>query len=388
MKYEEIHQVLYSAIRNGKHLKVRKKGYLHQTLRLVYIILFKKRHPVPLNAKRSLINDCPENIPLNFNGSEFNEIRISYQHPYLKLIFVIEIFLNLAFLFKLIPLQKFLFWISEILATFLIKRYKVRAILCGHPTILMTFFGILIKKNNGLVITAQHGIYSLGDYQVLWFEKNVATHVMVYGKYFGKLYIKQGTSPENIVIGSPYFDSAWTIGENPTKKIHINNRKVLFLGQQLYKISDSVFQTYNDFISKLILFYKSKNITIYYKPHPRESINSSLNKINQNDLKMISSIDSPDEFDIFYSVNSSLLLELYLQKNVCFQVNISIPDFNYDFFDSYTGIPLIDIEMIKNHLDIDSYFFYYDDNYINVQKPDTMGKKIENILSNIKELPQ
>lgn len=389
MTKKEINFILYSAIRNDTHLAIRNKGYIHQTFRLVYIILFKKKVKGNYNHKSAtVINDAPSNIPLNFKKINLNELVLSYTNPHSKKLFFIEIFLNLAFLIRIRWIQKILIDISQRLTKSFLNKNNIKALVCGHPTILMTFIGYQLKKERGYVITAQHGIYSLGDYKVLWFEKEIATHVLVYGKYFKELYEKQGTPKNNLIIGSPYFTSTWEASEKKEATITFKNNKVLFLGQQLYKMSNVVFEPYNEFISQLISFYQNKNIDVYYRPHPRESLTDSLTKENLASLVIDQDKEKIDEFDIYYSVNSSLLLELYLQKKICFQVNIQISDINYDHFYPYTGIPLVAVENIENHLSLANYIFKYDKDYINLQDHNSMSLAIEEILSHIQDTPQ
>src|SRR5690606_14020736 len=122
-----------------------------------------------------------------------------------------------------------------------------------------------------------------------------------------------------------------------------------------------------NFIGNLIELYSSLGKTIVYKPHPREKIEDTLTKENLENLKFYNSHMAPvDMFDIFYSVNSTLLVELYVKKKKCFQILIYIKDLPYDDFSNYTGIPTVKYENISYHLTADNYSFFYDTKYLNV----------------------
>ena len=339
MSNNDIDKILYSAIRNKTHLKIRRKSYFRQALKLLYLVIFKYPDKPKLNQNYStVLNDLPQK-QYDFQGFKVNNIRLNYNYPEFKSLFFIEILLNIAFLVNIKLFQHFLFLISKIQVLKFISKYNVTALLCGHPTILMTFIAYYLNLHNKEVITVQHGVYSLTSYKVLWFEKNLATKIIVYSEMFKNLYNSQGINAGKIYIGTPDFKHNFK--QNKTDILivseNLKNSKIIFLGQQLYKISNQVFEVYNDFLARLIEYYKEKNIHLYYKPHPRENIQESLNSENIEKIVLFNNKDSLFEnFDIFYSVNSSLLLEAYLQKKICYQAEIPISDLKYDFFNTHT----------------------------------------------------
>jgi hypothetical protein len=376
----EINKILYSGIRNSNHHKIRRKGFIRKILKTAYILLLKhpKRH-LHNNIQGSILNDAPQKdwVP---NDSQLKVLIFNENKEEVRPLLYIEMLLLFSFLFNVKILQKIIFRIAETKALNLIKNRNIEHLICGHPTILMTFIGFYLAKLDKNVITLQHGIYNLNEYKVLWFEKNIATHVIVYGYYFKELYQSQGVNEKNIIIGNPYFKSEIGVKERITLPLEIKNKKAVFLGQQFYKVCPNIFQSYNTVMSDLADFLIKKNIELYYKPHPREDIRKSLSEENISKINFFRDNKDSDyflnEFDLYYSINSTLLLETYLNKKICFQLNISY-NINLDKFNKYSGIPFVDSENLNKHLDQKNFEFYYDPKYLNIsQTPRDSGLKI------------
>lgn len=380
----DIDNLLYSALRSNKHFKVRQKSYLKRGLQLVYLYITVPSKKYPLR-KKTILNYLNKTY-IDFTGVDLSEeFKFDLEESQLKPLYIVELLLIISFLLNVKFLQKFLFRIASNVTFRTIKTRTIESLICGHPDLLISFLGYCLKMYNKEVITVQHGIYNISSYEVLWWEKEVATKVIVYGEDFKNLYVSQRVKEENVIIGNPYFGSVITSSDTGCADLQLKNKKVIFLGQQLYKISESVFSGYNNFLHNFILYFEQFGVEIVYKPHPREDINKSLSSSNIEKLTIYNKRGKPrdlyQDFDFYYSVNSSILIELYLQKKICFQVEIPIDDFSYDDFKDYTGIPLVNIHTLDEHLNYD-YKFYYDRSYLNIQKEHNkyMVKLISQIL--------
>ena len=366
-----IDNLLYSAIRSDKHLMVRKKSYFKRALQLIYLYgSVKKKKYFPENRKVVLNYLDKSYIDFkDFEGSQ--KYKFDLETSELKPLYIAELLIIAAFLLNFKKAQRFFLNASINIIVNLIKSRKIEALICGHPDLLISFLGFCLEKEKKEVITVQHGIYSLSSYEVLWWEKEIATTIIVYGQEFKELYITQGVQPEKVKLGTPYFNSSFNQRESQCVKPNIIKGKVIFLGQQLYKISDMVFDGYNEFISSLINYYENREVEVYYKPHPREDIQQSLTSANISALKIYEKEGKPEDlynnFDLYFSVNSSILIELYLQQKICYQVDITIGDFEYDNFKNFTGIPMVNIQTLANKLEIEKYHFHYSPDYLNIQ---------------------
>lgn len=365
----EVKNLLYSAIRSKKHLTERRKAYFRRAISIFYLFFLTKsgqnRSDIPiLNfLGPSYLDFDEEDTKKDLKVTNVNEQKTLLIS---ELLLIFSFFLNIRFLQKIL-----LAWAQNIVFKF-IKRNNVKVLIAGHPDLLISFLGFCMKKLDKKIVTVQHGIYNLSSYNVLWWEKEVASTIILYGESFAKLYESQGVDPTKILIGNPYFGSSFNSYEKLETEIRFNKKRVIFLGQQLYKISDSVFKGYNNFLSMLIDFYQTKGVQVYYKPHPREDCSQSLSPKNLKYLKFYKEKGKSDElfldFDIYYSVNSSILIEIYLKKKICFQVDVPINDFTYDRFYEYTGIPLVSKDSLESHLNINEYLFFYASNYLNIAK--------------------
>lgn len=367
----DIDNLLYSAIRSKKHLRVRRKSYFKRALQLIYLyISVNNLKQFPKNKK--VVLNFLNNSYIDFNEFKKNdEYEFNLEESQLKPLYIAEFIIIVAFLLNFKIVQRLLLHISTKIIFNLIKSRRIEALICGHPDLLISFLGVCLKTSNKQVITVQHGIYHLTSYKVLWWEKEIATSIIVYGEEFKNLYISQGVLPEKIEIGTPYFNSSFNLGKVEIVTPEIKNNKVIFLGQQLYKISEMVFDGYNEFISVLIAYFVNKEIEVFYKPHPREDILKSLTKANIDALNFYEKDGKPEDlynnFDLYFSANSSILIELYLQKKICYQVDIPIEDFEYDNFKKYTGIPMVNIETLGRNLEVSHYQFHYNPDYLNIQ---------------------
>lgn len=366
-----IDQILYSGIRNKHHLKIRKNGYFRHLLKLTFLLFYRKRKDLKTNSCRNIINFIPSP---NFQAyRNFLPANTSFVNTEDKSLLWIEWYLTLAFLVDYKPLQRKLFSKSGNISHRFIKEYNIEILICGHPTFFITFLSYILNNQKKKVVTIQHGIYNLNFYQVLWFEKEIATHIIVYGNYFKDLYISQSVVENNLIVGSPYFESDNFNSKTKSIKINLIKGRAVFIGQQLYKVNSSIFEIYNEVLSAIYHNLKSKGIDFFYKPHPRENIEKSLDLENRRNFKIYNNKNKKifwEDFDIFLSANSSLLLESYLQRKICFQVELPNPEMAFDNFSNYTGIQLIKVNQIKDFPFEGNYDFYCDDDYLNlVEKP-------------------
>lgn len=377
-----INKILYSGIRNDHHLIIRRRGYFKHILKLSFLLIFRKRKDQPVVSKRNILNFISGSnfkldqalIPRN---SSFVEVEGT------KLVWV-EWFVTLAFLLNYKFFQRRLFIIASKKSERFFKEKKVEMLICGHPTFFITFLSYILNELDKKIVTIQHGIYNLNFYKVLWFEKEIATQVIVFGKYFKNLYVSQGVADNKVIIGNPYFKSK----DIPSESIRINldKGKAVFIGQQLYKVNNSIFEIYNEALTELRDNLINVGIEFFYKPHPRENIEESLNPENLRNFQIYDVRNKNifwDDFNIFLSANSSLLIETYLQGKICFQIEVPNPEMPFDNFGDFTGIPLIKSSEIKESIFSGEYKFYCDPNYLNLkEKPmEETLKKISLLLN-------
>ncbi len=384
-----INSILYGALRNEKHRKIRVQGYFRNSIKLGLNLIF-KRPVYDESASKVILNFLSPKF-INFKCKQWNQdiyaYRVNFDNKLFREIYLIEFLINICFLINLKPLQRFLFRINSKLFDNYLQENNVEGLICGPATILTTFLGYRLKQKGKQVIIFQHGIYQLSSYKVEWYEKEVMTKILVWGEYYKELYLNQGVESSKMEIISPYFSNDIFQYEKVILSLS-SIKSILFIGQQLNKVSEHVFEPYNNFISKLIDFYSSLGKDIIYKPHPREKVEDTLTKENFTRLKFYNSKMAPVEnFDIFYSVNSTLLVELYLKKKICFQILISIDDLPYDDFSDYTGIPALEINNISQHLPEAHYSFFYDTKYLNIWEnyDKQIIHKLESIIHKTKE---
>jgi len=385
----EINNILYSTIYNQDHLKLRRKLYKRAIPKLVYVVLFKGNKISDPRPEYSLLNYLPKKY-IDFSDVEkkIPKIEFDLETSAFKAVKIISLLLYIAFLLNFKPIQKLIFKLTLSKTLKLIHDYNLNILLCGHPTLTATFIGFCLRMDSRKkVITYQHGIYNLSKYKVLWFEKYIASKIIVFGSYFKDLYMEQGVINEKITIGNPFFKSKFLQNEKNNISVNFPNKQVLFIGQPFYQSEEEVFESYNKSILSLIDVCEAKNIVCYYKAHPREDINKSLNKRNLSKLKIFSdNIHSKafsNDFDIYYSFNSTLLLEVYLDGKICYQLNL--PGLKLDKFSVYTGIPYIDSTNLSDHLDNKSYEFHIDSGYLNLTSEPKL-KLLNNILAEINQV--
>lgn len=366
-----VQKILYGAVRNENHFKIRRKGYIRSSIRIIYDLVF-LRKTKKVHFDSIILNLISEKF-LDLNNIKFSQkvlySKMDIRNPYFRKLFLIELGLYLGFVFNNDFFHKYLFYHLEKYGNKYITENNLIAIICGPSTLLTTFLGVLLKRRNRPVILFQHGIYQIQSYKVEWYEKNVMSKILVWGDLYKKLYVDQNVLPSKVEVIAPYFQKLFEDEEKIEEDNFYEIKSVLFIGQQLNKISKEVFEPYNSFIETLVNVYEEKGVEVTYKAHPREVIKDTLNSTNIERLKFFSS-ESLDDFEIFYSVNSTLLVEMYLKKKICFQVGIQIPDLPYDKFYLYSGIPLIKPEDLDAHLNYKEYCFWIEPNYLNFWKAD------------------
>ena len=145
----------------------------------------------------------------------------------LKPLFIVEFLLIISFLLNVQFIHKILFNAAARITINVIKTRNIQSVICGHPDLLISFMGFCLKECQKEVITIQHGIYNLTSYEVLWWEKEVATKIILYGEDFKDLYISQGVRREKIFIGNPYFGSIINPIDNKNVNLLFRNKKVI-----------------------------------------------------------------------------------------------------------------------------------------------------------------
>lgn len=368
MEVCDIDNILYSAIRNRTHERVRNKGYITKVIKLLFKISLAKKTAISKTGRPGILTFAPE-IFFDWKklNSHYHVIRTKHRNEDKQMMYL-EILLILSFFVRARFIQRFFFNKCRAVVINYAKRHNLTCFICCHPDLLSACIGYFFRRMDKRVITIQHGIYQLSSYQVLWFEKHVATDILVWGTRYKKMYHEQGVDVNKLLSGAACLTFKQL--KEPRSISSFDALKPAIIGQQLYKISSTVSQPYNAFISALIDFYTRNGLVIHYRPHPREDVNLSLTPENRARLKLLNKqIDQNHfiaEYNLFYSVNSTLLVEAFLNGQISFQMNIPIPDFSYDCFNNYASIPAVSLENIEDHLKIDSFLFQMDSDYLNL----------------------
>jgi hypothetical protein len=204
---------------------------------------------------------------------------------------------------------------------------KPNFIILGNDSLPIERALILVSKKLKIpTIVIQHGHYTsnlpLGD-------GKVADYILVWGKYFKDLYIKNGLrKPDDLyILGYPL-----QIDKNNAFSKENNNYTVCYLGQKWEKYSNALFEAKIDTIKKLNDVCSKLGIDFIYRPHPGEDIQLINNKIShikftQKGEKLI---DTIKKNDIFISFNSTALVEAFMHSKISIQLlslSLSVANF-------------------------------------------------------------
>jgi len=183
------------------------------------------------------------------------------------------------------------------------------------------------KKLKISTIVIQHGQY---DSTTPLTDGKVADYILVWGKYFKDLYIKNGIRKPNdlYILGYPY-----QIDKNNMFSKGNNNYTVCYLGQKWEQYSNILSEAKIVTIKKLFNICIKLRIDFIYRPHPGEDIeliknNISYIKFTRKGEKLI---DTIKKNDIFISFNSTSLVEAFIYSKICLQL-LSLP-LNVDNFE-------------------------------------------------------
>jgi hypothetical protein len=373
MQDELIQEILYSEVKNATHLRSRRVHYLALLAKSGFKWL---RHRVlsgnaSLPCEQSLLNflsksktDAPV-LRERYNFIYRNDSRQGYLT---RQLIAIEIGLLLAFLTGTPAFKRRLLLRCQVRMQKLLQGYHFAGFLCGHPDLLSRFIGYAFREADKHVVTMQHGIYQLSSYKVLWFEKTLATKIIVWGEAFKDLYIRQGVGAAALVIGAP--NLSFVADRNPEVNALEEIRPVV-IGQPFYKYHARGKSMYNDWIAQLIDFFAARNITLTYRPHPRERVKHSLEERNLKRVKLDYN-NRPafmEAYTVFYSITSTLLVEVFLNRKRAVQFDVDIDGKVYDRYANYLNMPTVTLDQLDTHLSLLSpYNFSFENGYLNLVK--------------------
>ena len=374
MTEELIQEILYSEVKNATHLSSRRIHYLGLLLRsgvkwMSYLIFGgnterpgKKRYLLSFLSKHKI--DAPE-LWERYDVIFRNDKRYKYFSRHL---IAVEIRLLMAFLMGSPDFKRRLLVRCQERMQALLQRYEFTGFLCGHPDLLTRFVGVVFHNQGKHVVTMQHGIYQLSSYKVLWFEKALATKILVWGEAFKELYARQGVPEQALVVGAPNLSF---VPDRSVEAGEPSEIKPVIIGQPFYKYHARGKEMYNRWITEMIVFFKAKGVTLTYRPHPRESVKSSLTSDNLKRVALDASNRRVfmERYSVFYSITSTLLIEVFLNRKRAVQFDIDIDGKVYDRYAEYMQMPTITLDQLDTHLaSLKDYNFAYQEGYLNLVK--------------------
>ena len=235
----------------------------------------------------------------------------------------------------------------------------------------------------------QHGHYTsnipLGD-------GKVADYILVWGKYFKDLYIKNGLrKPDDLyILGYPL-----QIKKNNAVYKENNKHTVCYLGQKWEKYSNVLFEDKIDTIKKLNDVCSKLGIDFIYRPHPEgEDIELMKNKISHIKFtrKGEKLIDTIKKNDIFISFNSTSLVEAFMYSKICIQllsISLSVKNFeklricNKTFKDIKELENYLKIIADSNSEELNNFRKKFNNDYIDISREPS--KRFLEILEDIKK---
>ncbi len=242
---------------------------------------------------------------------------------------------------------------------------------------------ILASKKLGITtLEIQHGVYDS-----FWplTNGNIADYVLVWGKYFKDLYVKQGKrKPEDIyVLGYPY-----AIGQEV--KNRNNHYVVCYLGQDLEIYNNDFLSVKLETLNSIYNICKKLDLEFVYRPHPgddRELLKKKLVDIQFTDIKE-GLEETFNRADIFISFNSTALVEAVMRQKISLQLlNYPIKSDNLEKLGACSA-SLQTLEELENYLkkivsaqNLDEFKITFNNDYV-----ETRYNPTERFLEIIKEI--
>lgn len=185
------------------------------------------------------------------------------------------------------------------------------------------------KRANIPTILIQHGIFQSTN--MIINDGYYASHFLVWGNHFKDMYLNSNVrnAHNTIVFGYPY--SARPLDETGSDRSEYPS--LCFLGQPYEKYSTKYSNGKSKVIAFLMEICRDLPVKLVYRPHPGED-REMLKKVFP-DIELTSKKESLTEainkYHLFFSINSTALIEASLYGKVSVQVKVTdIPsdDFN------------------------------------------------------------
>lgn len=339
-------KVFYSDLYNSQHRRTKNINYLKFIIKNI-LHLFKRNHKTVKISEESILFFSTESFfdvnllkkkykIISYKENISKSIRIDFKH---EETLMLALFLLPSFFKKIL----FPYIIKSIKSK--INGINIKLFICNYPELISSAVGLALKEENVKIVTVQHGIYEIGSYKPLFFETDIATHCYVWGIDYKNWYSECGIKKDKIIVVAPPF----TISYKSKSDDKLNP---VYLGQQLYKVTNEIYEPYNKIIAELIKFYKTLGCNLTYKPHPREKVNKSLSKSNINNLIIINNqnVDEDffNEYTHAYSINSTALIRALCSGLNCFQINPKLRMATFDF-SKYSSIKRLEVSEIAGH---------------------------------------
>lgn len=175
---------------------------------------------------------------------------------------------------------------------------------------------VLVSKKLGITtLEIQHGAY---DPSRTLETGNVVEYVLVWGKYFKDLYIKQGKrKPEDIyILGYPYFIEKHDFEQNKKKYV------VCYFGQDLEIYDKNFLSIKLETANSIYNICKKLGIEFIYRPHPGDDRKMLEEKLPYIHFTLVGEKleETFKKADIFISFQSTALIEATMRSKIALQL--------------------------------------------------------------------
>lgn len=246
---------------------------------------------------------------------------------------------------------------------------------------------VLVSKKLGIgTLEIQHGAF---DSSRPLTTGKIVDYVLVWGKYFKDLYIKQGgRKPEDVyILGYPYL-----IKKNQEIQKKNSHCAVYYLGQNFEVYNKKFFNIKIETLKKINEICSRLGMKFVYRPHPGDD--RELLKKNLTDIQFTDAGEGLEETfkkaDILISFNSTSLVEAAMRSKISLQLmNYPIKSNNFEKL-GVCNKTLQTFNELENYLaeiisvsDLDKFKLNFNNDYI-----ETRYNPIERFSEIIKEIEE
>lgn len=259
--------------------------------------------------------------------------------------------------------------ISRFRRSFQIFSAPHAALVLNNDSLPMQRMLILAVKTTNIsrTICIQHGIYQSKSHPSVVDGRYCDIFLSLH-EYQKSILIEKGIQESKIRVVN-FFSSAY----NPVRQTATpGTRKIMFIGQPWFKYGPSRSQRYLEIVNRLNRLLCDNQLRLFYKPHPWEVGSPYLSALHS--VINISLIKAIEDYDVFVSFTSTVLLEVRSAGRVSIQ--LYDPIFDCDDFSIYDGV----LSIPTNHNDFDNIFLRM------IQAPSPASKPVKDIAMTFKLL--